>query len=109
MNDFTPRGTRGRGEGVADIVGGNVSTAEGGTRKGDKTYDLRAVIVHEGGADGADRGHYTAFRNLSSSDDGAWVSLSDETVKRVNVEEVLRSQAYMLFYRRRAQTCRGLG
>lgn len=77
-------------------------------------YDLRAVIVHHGGAEG---GHYTAFRNLAAPNDvtggvmeitqnrllrpDPWVSLSDETVKTVDVEEVQASQAYMLFYGKR--------
>lgn len=84
-------------------------------------YDLKAVIVHQGGAN---TGHYTAFRKLESGEEdsrseatemahqpaprgrgaqgeGDWVDISDETVRRVSVRHVLASQAYMLFYRRR--------
>lgn len=81
-------------------------------------YDLRAVIVHRGGADS---GHYTAFRKLESNQEEAveapegvarvskapdgkeeWVYISDEDVERgVSESRVLKSQAYMLFYRQR--------
>lgn len=80
-------------------------------------YDLRAVIVHRGGTDS---GHYTAFRKLESDQEEAvearqgharvskasdgkeeWVYISDEDVERgVSESRVLKSQAYMLFYRK---------
>lgn len=111
-----------------DSGGGSLSGREG------VDYDLRAVIVHQGSAD---NGHYTAFRKLESGEEGPasteaaaglgvaqqalrgrggareedWVDISDETVKRVSVRDVLASQAYMLFYRRRRPEayCSGLG
>lgn len=112
-----------------DSADGSVSGNEG------VDYDLRAVIVHQGSAD---NGHYTAFRKLELGEEGGtgleeaaaglgaadralrggtgagkedWVDISDETVKRVSVRNVLASQAYMLFYRRRRPEayCQGLG
>lgn len=117
--------------GARDSVDGSVEGNKG------VDYDLNAVIVHQGSAD---NGHYTAFRKLEAGQEGAaglgeaaaglagatdqalrgragdsgkgdWVDISDETVKRVSVRNVLASQAYMLFYRRRRPEayCEGLG
>jgi hypothetical protein len=82
-------------------------------------YLLQAVIVHHGSADS---GHYTVFRRLSPPPSpstllslpiahghmeggregregrGVWVHISDEAVAPATVEEVLESEAYMLFY-----------
>lgn len=59
------------------------------------TYELCAVIVHHGSAEG---GHFTAFRRLGNS---TWVHVSDARVFRVSLATVLRTEAYMLFYVRR--------
>lgn len=109
-------------EGRDSMDGGSVSGHDGGM-----DYDLRAVIVHRGGADS---GHYTAFRKLESNDEQAaeappglerrapeeqgegeeaehgagkekWVYISDEDVETVSEKKVLNSEAYMLFYRQR--------
>ena len=109
-------------EGRDSIDGGSVSGQDGGM-----DYDLRAVIVHRGGAD---NGHYTAIRKLQSDNDEAveapaglareapdgqgeartgehgdkkdeWVYISDEDVEIVSEKKVLSSEAYMLFYRQR--------
>jgi ubiquitin C-terminal hydrolase len=75
-------------------------------------YMLQSVIVHHGSADS---GHYTAFRRVShvdretilgrmdgggllSEDINAWVHVSDDAVAPASVDEVLESEAYMLFY-----------
>lgn len=78
-------------------------------------YDLRAVIVHHGDADS---GHYTTYALLdvdekeegrasreSESDTGdilspgrKWMHFSDENVVEVSEQEVLSSEAYLLFY-----------
>lgn len=85
-------------------------------------YTLRAVIVHHGSGVGA--GHFTSFRRLLRSASGAhcsladthkdfidevsmhsrwddqWVAVSDAKVRAVPKEDVLSSNAYMLFYDR---------
>jgi hypothetical protein len=86
-------------------------------------YLLQAVIVHHGSAEG---GHYTVYRRLSPPPPlppslppspfppqeegglegksawgrrgGVWAHVSDETVRLVTVEEVLKAEAYLLFY-----------
>ena len=56
-------------------------------------YHLYAVIVHEGGSM---HGHYIAFVRDS---DESWFRCDDgATPRRVEVGEVLASQAYMLWY-----------
>jgi ubiquitin C-terminal hydrolase len=57
----------------------------------DNTYLLRAVVVHQGGAWG---GHYIAYVRRGSD----WFYCSDTSVRRAETSEVLRCQAYMLFY-----------
>lgn len=66
------------------------------------TYFLRSIIQHHGSADS---GHYTAFRRISEALD-RWVHISDDSVRHVNVDQVLSCEAYMLFYDRsdKAQT-----
>lgn len=126
LNGLPNRGSRADGSSVSESVegrdsmdGGSVSGQDGGM-----DYDLRAVIVHRGGADS---GHYTAFRKLESNHEGApaglarkspreqgeegnrehaaekeeWVYISDEDVETVSEKKVLGSEAYMLFYRQR--------
>jgi len=88
-------------------------------------YLLQAVIVHHGSADS---GHYTAYRRLSPSpspstllqtpsaeeergggraggnqdslkvESNVWVHISDDAVAPATEEEVLESEAYLLFY-----------
>ena len=126
LNGLPNGGSRAGGSSVSESVegrdsmdGGSVSGHDGGM-----DYDLRAVIVHRGGADS---GHYTAFRKLESNhgeaptelareapheqgeggkgEQGAgkeeWVYISDEDVETVSEKKVLSSEAYMLFYRQR--------
>ena len=59
-------------------------------------YQLRAVVVHQGGYGG---GHYVAY--VRGSDDRWWFC-NDRADPRVvvDINEVLRQQAYMLFYER---------
>lgn len=129
LNGLPNGGSRAGGSSVSESVegrdsmdGGSVSGQDGGM-----DYDLRAVIVHRGGADS---GHYTAFRKLESNHEEAmeapaglarraprgrgegesgehgagkeeWVYISDEDVETVSEKKVLSSEAYMLFYRQR--------
>jgi ubiquitin C-terminal hydrolase len=77
-------------------------------------YKLVSVIVHHGNHFG---GHYTVYRKLisdsiheesnydslvknlvSNNKREQWVHISDEHTSPVSEEEVLRSQAYMLYY-----------
>lgn len=59
-------------------------------------YDLSAVILHHGNERG---GHFTAFRRTMPTNQ--WFFISDDVVREVSVDEVLRSCAYMLFYERK--------
>ena len=49
-------------------------------------------------------GHYATYRKLnqssSSSSSSSWVYTSDATVYSATASDVLRAQAYMLFYQR---------
>jgi hypothetical protein len=59
-------------------------------------YDLSAVILHHGNERG---GHFTAFRRTMPTNQ--WFFISDDVVREVSSDEVLRSCAYMLFYERK--------
>jgi len=96
-----------------------VTKGKNGIRTSSLLYRLVSVIVHHGNHSG---GHYTVFRKLLSEpfsnqqqydefmtrsmedpnfqqgDKREWVHISDEHTQRVSVEEVLKSQAYMLYY-----------
>lgn len=110
-------------EGTPGVIRRRAWTDGGMSGYRGRDYDLGAVIVHQGSADS---GHYTAFRRLESGDktvrprntevsvhgggeERHWVDISDETVRGVSEGEVLASQAYMLFYRKRSARCEGLG
>ncbi|CAM9660643.1 unnamed protein product, partial [Hapterophycus canaliculatus] len=54
-------------------------------------YDLMAVVNHSGGMA---QGHYTAF----VKEIGRWFRFDDTWVHEVSEEEVLKSEAYILFY-----------
>ncbi|KAJ5476759.1 Peptidase C19ubiquitin carboxyl-terminal hydrolase 2 [Penicillium sp. IBT 31633x] len=55
-------------------------------------YDLTAVIVHQGTMDS---GHYFAYTRLEND---SWVLMDDNKVTVAGVAEVLRQDAYLLFY-----------
>ncbi|KAG8455706.1 hypothetical protein GDO86_001772 [Hymenochirus boettgeri] len=65
-------------------------------------FRLMAVIVHHGDMHS---GHFVTFRrspviknqNIASQQ---WLWVSDDTVRRTNLQEVLSSNAYLLFYER---------
>nr|CCA24718.1 ubiquitinspecific protease putative [Albugo laibachii Nc14] len=65
-------------------------------------YELISVIVHSGNRGS---GHYTCFvsRDNDQSSGRHWFYTSDTNIRQVSIEEVLRCQAYILFYRRISQ------
>ncbi|RMZ85408.1 hypothetical protein DV737_g800, partial [Chaetothyriales sp. CBS 132003] len=55
-------------------------------------YDLECVVVHQG--DHAHAGHYFAF----CKEGGKWFRFDDEIVSATTLEDVMRQEAYLLFY-----------
>jgi len=55
-------------------------------------YDLDCVVVHQG--DHAQNGHYFAF----CRQDNRWFRFDDEIVSATTTEDVMRQEAYLLFY-----------
>ena len=71
-----------------------------------KPYQLTAAVVHHGS--GSSSGHYTVYRGVVDHCSGQahaaqgmphWYSISDEHVQPVNVQDVLLSEATLLFYK----------
>jgi len=62
------------------------------------TYDLECVVVHQG--DHAHTGHYYAFCRVPVGEgkEMRWFRFDDEIVSATTTEEVLRQEAYLLFY-----------
>ncbi|XP_048178439.1 ubiquitin carboxyl-terminal hydrolase 30 [Corvus hawaiiensis] len=65
-------------------------------------YRLMAVVVHHGDMHS---GHFVTFRRApgarsSSSSSSQWLWISDESVRRASLHEVLAASAYLLFYER---------
>lgn len=61
-------------------------------------YDLDCVLVHTG--EHAHVGHYYSFVRTATEDGKSrkWMKFDDEIVSATTVEEVLRQEAYLLFY-----------
>ena len=57
------------------------------------TYNLYGVVNHHGALGG---GHYTAM--AKNSVDGLWYSYDDERVCQMEEEDIVTSEAYLLFY-----------
>ena len=55
-------------------------------------YDLECVVVHQG--EHAQHGHYYAF----CRQDNKWFRFDDEIVSATTTEDVMRQEAYLLFY-----------
>jgi Ubiquitin carboxyl-terminal hydrolase len=55
-------------------------------------YDLVAVLVHQGVS--CDSGHYLAY----VKNGGSWYKCNDAFIERVDLDTVLRQQAYILMY-----------
>ena len=62
---------------------------------------LYGVVEHIGTFEG---GHYVAFVRLGSQ----WYRMNDSVVKQVEEAEVLRAQAFLLFYERRDEAASSL-
>ncbi|CAO2607420.1 Ubiquitin carboxyl-terminal hydrolase 49 [Lemmus lemmus] len=60
-------------------------------------YDLSAVVMHHGKGFGS--GHYTAY--CYNTEGGFWVHCNDSKLDVCSVEDVCKTQAYILFYTRR--------
>uniref|UniRef100_A0A8D0GU62 Ubiquitin carboxyl-terminal hydrolase n=1 Tax=Sphenodon punctatus TaxID=8508 RepID=A0A8D0GU62_SPHPU len=66
-------------------------------------YRLTAVVVHHGDMHS---GHFVTYRRIPPSPrhplsaSNQWLWISDDTVRKVNLQEVLSSSAYLLFYER---------
>ncbi|XP_014388452.1 PREDICTED: ubiquitin carboxyl-terminal hydrolase 49 [Myotis brandtii] len=60
-------------------------------------YDLSAVVMHHGKGFGS--GHYTAY--CYNTEGGFWVHCNDSKLNVCNVEDVCKTQAYILFYTQR--------
>ncbi|KAK3122522.1 hypothetical protein QOZ80_8AG0614770 [Eleusine coracana subsp. coracana] len=79
-----------------------------GPRSKDKvsSYGLVGVIEHVGNS--LDSGHYAAYvrtsrigsHQQSSSGSSSWFYTGDGNIKQVSIEEVLKCQAFLLFYER---------
>lgn len=106
-----------------DIMPYASSSLQRSTKTGWASYGLIAVVVHIGGKRG---GHYVAYVSRSrrrefgrrskqqpqdsddewsasqasdqSNDERSWYYVSDTVVRRVTLEQVLKCEAYMLFY-----------
>lgn len=67
-------------------------------------YDLSAVVMHHGKGFGS--GHYTAY--CYNTEGGFWVHCNDSKLNMCSVEEVCRTQAYILFYTQRSKPQSGV-
>jgi ubiquitin C-terminal hydrolase len=67
------------------------------TGQEDALYDLFAVLVHKGPE--LRTGHYFSYVKAAN---GRWYNMNDQVVRKADWQTTSRQQAYMLFYRRRA-------
>lgn len=58
-------------------------------------YRLVAVVAHHGSNE---NGHFTTYRRVRTHLREIWIHASDTETRQASVTEVLRAQAYMLFY-----------
>lgn len=77
----------------------SLNSLQSGETFPDTLYDLRAVVVHQGGAHS---GHYITYRLVedckAEENRNVWVRASDEDVSEVDESVVLSAEAYLLFY-----------
>ncbi|XP_056413759.1 ubiquitin carboxyl-terminal hydrolase 49 [Hyla sarda] len=79
---------------------GSLSPSDPGTY----LYDLSAVVMHHGKGFGS--GHYTAY--CYNTEGEFWVHCNDSKLNMCSVEEVCRTQAYILFYTQRSNPQNGV-
>jgi ubiquitin carboxyl-terminal hydrolase 22/27/51 len=60
-------------------------------------YELYAVVVHKGRVDG---GHYMCYVKHVLPKGEKWVCFNDDAIQEVDPEDVLKKQAYILFYKK---------
>uniref|UniRef100_A0A8C6M6A5 Ubiquitin carboxyl-terminal hydrolase n=1 Tax=Nothobranchius furzeri TaxID=105023 RepID=A0A8C6M6A5_NOTFU len=63
-------------------------------------FQLMAVLVHHGDMHS---GHFVTYRRSPSAFSSQWLWVSDNSVRKASLQEVLSSNAYMLFYERLLQ------
>ncbi|KAF5220912.1 hypothetical protein ECC02_006072 [Trypanosoma cruzi] len=61
------------------------------------TYTLENVVNHHGSIMG---GHYTVYARKKTEEENVWLSLNDEEITRVGVNEVADSEEYLLLYKK---------
>ncbi|MBN3299677.1 UBP44 hydrolase, partial [Amia calva] len=66
-------------------------------------YELSAVVMHHGKGFGS--GHYTAY--CYNTEGGFWVHCNDSKLNICTVDEVCKTQAYILFYTQRVSQDKG--
>jgi ubiquitin C-terminal hydrolase len=59
-------------------------------------YDLVGIINHASGSRGIDSGHYYSYCKNEHS--GKWYEFNDTFVKQMSVKDVVKPEAYILFY-----------
>ena len=64
----------------------------------DYTYKLFAVVNHQGTLQS---GHYTCFIKQAHN---SWFKCDDSVVTKATVTDVLRSEAYLLFYHKQTES-----
>ena len=102
MEPFLAKGSTEFGSGRKKDGNGSRSGSRSGSRRGslkrpkDTLYDLFALVRHIGGTSG---GHYISIaKNHNTS---KWFEFDDRIVSEVSEDRVAKTEAYVLFYRRR--------
>lgn len=85
------KNTRGEHHNMKNTPVETVNTETSNSYDDDMSYSLNAVIVHQGGALG---GHYIAYVKVNQ----VWYYTSDTQTRAASESEVLKTEAYMLFY-----------
>ncbi|CAH1801581.1 unnamed protein product [Owenia fusiformis] len=78
-----------------NLTNGNQINSYPGNSNHSDMYKLVSVVVHLGGVES---GHFITYRRAPGEYSHKWLYTSDSMVKRVTLQEVMESEAYMLFY-----------